>query len=369
MGPPSEKSVIGLMSGTSLDGIDAALIVTDGLSVSSRSAFVHIPYGDDFRARLREGMARATEAKTKVKDDFFKGLEADLTEAHAGAVRDCLAEAGLAAVDLDLIGFHGQTLFHAPAQKFTWQLGDGALLARLTGIDVVGDFRSNDIKNGGQGAPFLPLYHQALFRDMAAKTPVAVLNIGGVANVTWIHGDDILAFDTGPGNALMDDWIMAKAGKPFDDGGKLAARGSLNDKILKAWINHPYFCEEPPKALDRCGWPLDNLEKLSLEDGLATLSAFTLGAILKAANHFPSAAGTWIVSGGGRHNAHLMDQLKTFLKVPVVPIEDFGLNGDALEAEGFAYLAARSAAGLPLSIPTTTGVKEPSKGGVLFKGS
>ncbi|MCH8172726.1 MAG: anhydro-N-acetylmuramic acid kinase [Proteobacteria bacterium] len=363
-----QKTVIGLMSGTSLDGIDAALVVTDGATVSRRGAFVHIPYGEDFRDQLKQALARAGSAGKKIGGKFFTGLEQELTGVHAYAVQECLQQNSMAASDVDLVGFHGQTVLHAPEAGITWQLGDGAMLARLVGIDVVSDFRSNDVKNGGQGAPLASLYHQALFQGMSKNYPVAVLNIGGVANVTWVSGDRLLAFDTGPGNALLDDWVSERTSQLFDEGGKLAAAGELDEEILSAWINHPYFSARPPKSLDRNAFPVENLKGLSIEDGAATLTAFTVGAIIKATAYFPSTAGTWIVTGGGRKNDFMMDQLAKILKVPVVPIENYGLDGDAIEAEAFAFLAVRSVMGLPLSLPSTTGVKEPMPGGVLVRG-
>ena len=232
-----QKTVIGLMSGTSLDGIDAALVVSDGETVSRRGAFVNIPYSEDFREKLKQALKRAAQAGKKLEDKFFKDLEQELTEVHAFAVQECLQENRLAAVDLDLVGFHGQTVFHAPDEGITWQLGDGEMLARLTGIDVVSDFRINDVAHGGQGAPFASLYHQALFRGMTKNYPVVVLNIGGVANVTWVSNDQLLAFDTGPGNALIDDWVLAKTGQPFDQDGSLAAKVGAR--------------REPPEKLDQ----------------------------------------------------------------------------------------------------------------------
>ena len=359
-------TVIGLMSGTSIDGVDAALVVTDGETVFARGQFCHIEYPDDFRARLRESLERAAAAGEKIKDSFFEALEKDLTEWHARAVALVLEENGKRAGDIDLIGFHGQTLFHAPEQKFTWQLGNGAMLARMTGIDVVGDFRSHDMKHGGEGAPFLPLYHRALFRDRAIDAPVAVLNIGGVSNVTWLFGDKILAFDCGPGNALMDDFVAKREGAAFDEGGKLAGQGTVNKTILTAWINHPYFCAIPPKSLDRNDFKVEQLEALSTKDGLATLAAFTIEAISKSTNHFEAPPQTWLVTGGGRHNDYLMERLGKKLAADFTPIEEAGSNGDSIEAEGFAYLAVRSVRGLPLSVPGTTGIDKPRSGGNLF---
>ncbi len=361
-----KRTVLGLMSGTSLDGIDAAIIVSDGKQVFERGILHHQAYAPEFRDKLRHALDLAAITETRISDGFFKDLEDELTDLHGEAVKGCLAANSALAGDVSLIGFHGQTIFHKPENKFTWQLGDGERLAGATGLDVVYDFRSADVAAGGQGAPFASLYHQALFRDISGKTSIAVQNIGGVGNVTWIRGAGILAFDTGPGNALLDDWVRGHTGKPFDEDGRIAKSGEMDEAIIKAWINHPYFCAEPPKSLDRNAWPLDNLDKLSLEDGAATLTAFTVGSIIKSANHFSERPGTWIITGGGRQNAFMMDQLSKTLG-NVVAIESYGLDGCAIEAEAFAYLAMRSVLGLPLSVPTTTGVKKPTCGGVLVR--
>lgn len=361
------RTVIGLMSGTSLDAVDAALLETDGERVQSRGRFVSLPYPNDFRVLLHEALGRAARAGRKFKDGFLTVLERELTEWHARAVKLCLEENGKKAEQIDLLGFHGQTLFHDPARKLTWQLGDGRVLAKLTGIAVVCDFRSNDVARGGQGAPFAPLYHRALFAGQAGKAPFCVLNIGGVSNLTWLHQDKILAFDCGPGNALLDDWVRGQAGKPFDEDGRLAAMGKVNKALVNAWLKHRYFRKKPPKSLDRNTFPAERLSKLKLADGAATLAAFTVETVAKARAHLPQAPQKWIVTGGGRHNPVLMQALKDRLEAEVVPVEAEGLNGDALEAEAFAYLAVRSMRKLPLSLPETTGVKAPCPGGKLFK--
>jgi anhydro-N-acetylmuramic acid kinase len=277
-------------------------------------------------------------------------------------------EAGLTAADVAVIGFHGHTILHRPDARRTWQIGDGALLARLTGIDVVADFRAADVAAGGQGAPFAPLYHAALCH--ALDKPVAVLNLGGVGNVTWIGADDrLLAFDTGPGNALLDDWAQRHTGKPCDENGALAAAGRVDAAVLGRLLGHPYFAKAPPKSLDRDDFTADAVAGLSAADGAATLAAFTCGAVAAARAHFPAPARRWVVTGGGRHNPVLMRGLAAALRVPVEPIEAIGADGDVLEAQAFAFLAVRSLRGLPLSVPGTTGVPRPMPGGRLFKAS
>jgi len=263
---------------------------------------------------------------------------------------------------VDLIGFHGQTISHAPAIGHTCQIGDGALLAAMTGIKVVNDFRTADVRAGGQGAPLVPVYHQALGSKL--DKPVVFLNIGGVANVTYVGKDgELIAFDTGPGNALIDDWMLRKSGHKFDAEGKIALSGKVDRVLLNKLLSHPFFSVPAPKSLDRNAFVSQAWESLSLADGTATLAAFTVHSIVESFKHFPSPPQQFIVAGGGRHNQFLMQQLQQQLKVPVSSIDALGLDGDAIEAEAFAYLAVRSIKGLPISFPTTTGVPEPMTGG------
>ena len=287
--------------------------------------------------------------------------------------------------DIAYLGFPGQTILHRPGARCTWQIGDGAALARATGIAVVNDFRSADVAAGGQGAPFAPLYHVALARRF--DKPVAVLNVGGVANVTYIGaGDELLAFDTGPGNAPIDDWAHRHTGEPIDRGGALAQKGSVDEAALSAMLDHPYFERQPPKSLDRLDFSFEKVVHLSAEDGAATLIAFTAASIVRAREHFPDTVKRWIVCGGGRHNPVLMGELRRRLQAPVhrrsaqslphgrredeediMTAEEAGWRGDFLEAEAFGYLAVRSVKGLPLSLATTTGVPRPMPGGRLHR--
>ncbi len=359
--------VIGLMSGTSLDGIDAAIVETDGVDVAVPGAALGIAYDDETRAMLRAALADAQTVAAGAPVPYaIRDAEQRLTEAHGDAVKALLRKAGLSAADIALIGFHGQTILHRPAQRWTWQIGDGALLARITGIDVVNDFRSSDVKAGGQGAPLVPLYHAALLRKARGiAPPVVMVNIGGVANVTYVDGETILAFDTGPGNAPIDDWAHRHTGKPVDESGTLARAGRVDDAILTRMLDHDFFNRAPPKSLDRMDFGTSAVDGLSATDGAATLTAFTAAAIARAREHFPEPATNWIVCGGGRHNRTLMDELRARVNAPVLSAEDAGWNGDFIEAEAFAYLAARSVRGLPLSLPSTTGVAMPVSGGRL----
>jgi anhydro-N-acetylmuramic acid kinase len=360
--------VIGLMSGTSLDGIDAALLETDGEDVVRPGPSLTLPYDGQTRALLRASLdtARAMAQGAAVPQSI-REAERVLTEAHAQAVKALLDKAGLVAADVALIGFHGQTILHRPAAHWTWQIGDGALLAQLTGIDVVNDFRSADVAAGGQGAPLMPLYHAVLARKSGLAQPLVVVNIGGVAQVTYIDGDVVLAFDTGPGNAPIDDWMQRHTGKPVDEDGALARTGRVNDVALAGMLANDFFARLPPKSLDRMDFGMGMVDALSPAEGAATLAAFTAAAIAKAADHFPQKPQTWVVSGGGRHNAFLMEELKAYVGAAVLKAEDAGWDGDGLEAHGFAYLAVRSRKGLALSLPTTTGVKEPMTGGRYWK--
>lgn len=361
--------VIGLMSGTSLDGVDAALIDTDGEGVVSFGPAITTAYDDETRAGLRAALdlARGVAAGAPVPQ-AIREAERRVTEAHADVVKALLLAAHIDASRVALIGFHGQTILHRPQERWTWQIGDGALLARLTGIDVVNDFRSADVKAGGEGAPLVPLFHAALVREAKGLSPpVAVVNIGGVSNVTYVGADTILAFDTGPGNAPIDDWAQTHLGRPVDEDGALARKGKVHNETLDRMLEHAFFARKPPKSLDRLDFNADAVKGLSPEDGAATLTAFTAAAIARAREHFPDPATTWIVCGGGRLNPVIMDELKKRVNAPVVAAEDVGWRGDSLEAEAFGYLAVRSVNGLPLSLPTTTAVAAPMTGGKLHR--
>ncbi len=369
------KCAIGLMSGTSLDGIDAALLFSDGQSVVPKPQdaphFVHIPYDDEFKKRLRGVIAKVATRKKRGKiSKEILDVEEELTRRHADAVIYLLQVAKMKPDDIDAIGFHGHTILHRPDDAWTWQLGDGQLLAKLTGIDVVNDFRSQDMAQGGEGAPLLPLYHQAMLkgRIMPSAHTLAILNIGGVANITYVVnagiGSWMQAFDTGPGNALIDDWVEGKTGKPYDKDGELAAKGTVDGELLNGWLQDEYFEKSGPKSLDRNHFKCEGLEKLSLEDGAANLTAFTVASIQLALEVLPTAPVHWYVAGGGRHNITMMDLLSAILKVPVEPVERLGLNGDAIEAEGFAYLAIRHLNKMPTSLPEITGASGQVLGGV-----
>ena len=352
---PSMWCALGLMSGTSLDGIDVAMIETDGRDRVNPGPALTFPYPPHFRERLRSVLGGVGP----VAD-----VEEELTRLHAEAAENFLRQhPGDAA---EVVGFHGHTILHCPAERRTWQIGDGALLARRLGLDVVADFRSADVAAGGEGAPLAPLFHAAL--ASALPKPIAVLNIGGVANVTWIGGpSEILAFDTGPGNALIDDWVRRHTDAAADVDGELARAGAVSATRVENFLASSYFGRPPPKSLDRDDFGGAMPTGLSLEDGAATLTEMTAAGVASGTRHFPAPAKQWLVTGGGRHNPVLMEALSRRLAVAVRPVEAVGWHGDALEAQAFAYLAVRSLLVLPLSLPSTTGVPRPICGGRLFK--
>lgn len=345
--------VIGLMSGTSSDGVDAALVYTDGRDVLETGPSLTVPYTDELRADILGLM--------KGKGDLPAIAQA-LTLVHIEAIEKLRPQIK---EEVALIGFHGQTIRHAPKQGTTWQIGDVKLILEKTGIGVVNDFRTRDMREGGNGAPLVPLYHAALARDLAK--PLMVVNIGGVANVTWLgEKGEIIAFDCGPGNALIDDWLGLRTKARFDEEGRMALLGKLDAKRLSDLLDDPFFTEKPPKALDRQHFSLSLVEGLSTEDGAATLTAMTASGIAKALEHVPATPKQLLVTGGGRHNTTLLSMISKYANVEAVPVEYLHWNGDALEAQAFAYLAARSVQGLALTLPTTTGVPRPVTGGVFY---
>jgi anhydro-N-acetylmuramic acid kinase len=360
---------IGLMSGTSMDGIDVALIDTDGEDRVERGPSATFAYAPDFRARLAAAIEDARGLTDRnARPGCLAAVERELTERHAAAVRTVLAERGIDPGSVAVTGFHGQTVLHAPERRLTVQLGDGATLAKLSGIDVVYDLRAADVEAGGQGAPLAPVYHRALAARLPDR-PVAVVNIGGVGNVTWIgRGGTLSAFDTGPGNAPIDDWMLRHTGKALDGDGKTAAGGNVDEAILNELLMNPYFGCVPPKSLDRNAFAVDPVLRLSVADGAATLTAFTAASIARAREHFPEEPGLWVICGGGRRNRTLMTMIAARVECAVAPAEAAGFDGDAVEAEAWAYLAVRSLKGLPITFPGTTGVAAPMTGGVLARG-
>ncbi len=342
-----------------MDGVDAAIVETDGVDIAGFGPSAFIPFTPEERGILRAGLG------------MWPG-ETDLGEAEQ-LVRARHAEAVAKFEDAEVVGFHGQTLAHDPAGQGTHQLGRGDLLARETGRRTVWDFRTADVASGGEGAPLVPFFHFACARRMGAARPLAFLNLGGVGNVTWVDPSaeapeapgGLLAFDTGPGNALIDDFVHERLGQGFDAGGLVAAKGRVDEAVLADLERHPYLQRPPPKSLDRQDFHdyLARVGHLSTEDGAATLTALTAACVALAARHFPIPAERWLVCGGGRHNRTLLGALGRMTNAPVEPCEVAGFDGDMLEAQAFGYLAVRVLRGLPTSSPATTGARLPVSGG------
>lgn len=366
------RCAIGLMSGTSMDGIDLAVLSTDGDTVVRRGPSLFVPYEAAFRRRIEGGLVEAREIRARdERPGDLAALEQDITLRHAEAVARLVG--GLKEFRPELIGFHGQTVLHRPQVGLTVQLGDGALLAERTGLPVVYDMRAADMVAGGQGAPLVPAYHAALARSLpaefAGRWPIAFVNIGGISNVTFVAPNaDPVAFDSGPGNALIDQWVAREGGVPFDADGTIASEGEVIRRVVDAYLGNPFFDRPGPKSLDRGDFTLDLAEGLELADGARTLAAVSAEAILKSAEGRADFPKIWIVCGGGRKNPHILADLHAGAQArgsSVILAEDAGFDGDAMEAEAWAYLAVRSLAGLPLTFPTTTGCRVPVTGGKL----
>lgn len=350
---------LGLMSGTSMDGVDAAVLDTDGEEIVAFGPSAFFPYTPAEREALRAALG------IWPGDPALEPLEALVRGRHAEAV---------ATFDpCDVVGFHGQTLAHDPAGQGTHQIGRGDRLAAETGQTIVWDFRTADVASGGEGAPLVPFFHFACARRIGARAPMAFLNLGGVGNVTWIdptldapeQPGALLAFDTGPGNALIDDFIALRLGRACDEGGSVAAEGRVDSRVLAELDRHPYLQRPPPKSLDRQDFHgfLERVSHLSTEDGAATLTALSAACVAHGARHFPRPVERWLVCGGGRHNRTLLTAISRMTNAPVEACEVVGLDGDMLEAQAFAYLAVRVLRGLPTSAPTTTGARLPVSGG------
>ncbi|WP_299791951.1 anhydro-N-acetylmuramic acid kinase [uncultured Marivita sp.] len=352
---------LGAMSGTSLDGVDAALVLTEGMTISEFGPSRYRGYSAEEQTVLRAALG-------KWPGDDLEAASAVVLDAHIAALRG---------FDADVVGFHGQTLAHDPQGRGTHQLGDGAALAEALGRTVVWDFRSNDVELGGEGAPLAPFFHWACAKWIGAEATLAFLNLGGVGNLTWVdpasgRPEDpgaLLAFDTGPANAPINDLMMQRRGLPFDEGGTLAAQGQVVDGALELFLEEGYFRKMPPKSLDRNDFSLmlDLVRELGDADAAATMTAMAAAAVMQGMEHCPVAPDRLLVTGGGRHNPVMMAMLESALDCPVQPVEAVGLNGDMLEAQAFAYLAVRVMCGLPTSAPGTTGVRAPVGGGQISR--
>lgn len=354
---------LGTMSGTSLDGVDAAMVLTDGLTISDFGPHAYRPYTEAERATIRAAFGRwPGDPGVTSAAEVVESAHAEVLARFSGA---------------EVVGFHGQTLAHDPAGRGTHQCGDGATLAEVLGLPVVWDFRSNDVAMGGQGAPLAPFFHFACARWIKATAPLAFLNLGGVGNLTWVDPTAptpeapgaLLAFDTGPANAPINDLMQTAFGLAQDEGGAVAAQGRIDDAAVSAFLNHPYFFKMPPKSLDRNEFSaaLRPLGSLSPHDAAATLTTLAAASVARGAEHFPRPVDRILVTGGGRHNGTMMRELSARLSCAVEPVEAAGLDGDMLEAQAFAYLAVRVLRGLPTSCPTTTGVPAAVGGGKISR--
>jgi anhydro-N-acetylmuramic acid kinase len=365
--------VLGFMTGTSLDAVDMAVLETDGEAISAFGAAGERKLSDATRDVMLEATKQAlTWPRGAPEPAIFAEAARVGAEEHVAAAEEFLAANGLKWSDIDLIGMHGQTVLHERPQEGrvgrTVQLGAAGLLARAAGVPVAHDFRTADVAAGGEGAPLAPIYHLARARASGLGAPLAVLNVGGVANVTfWSGGDEIAAFDTGPGNGMIDLMVQARGAGRFDDKGRFASVGRVNAGVLAGLLGHPYFQAPPPKSLDRFDFSLEPLEPLELEDAAATLVAFMAEAVRLGFDMMGQSPTELVVCGGGRHNPEIMKALADRLPMPVKAAEDHGWRGDSIEAEAFAYLAARTAGGLPISFPKTTGVPTPMTGGKIVQ--
>lgn len=364
---------IGTMSGTSMDGVDVALLETDGEAAihAPEGAFLTLEYTRDERDLLFKAVAKALEIDSMavLADPLIGDAAALVTARHAQALAKLMDRIEQ---PIDVIGFHGQTILHRPneenpSQAFTLQLGDAQSLANLLGVPVVHDFRGDDVAAGGQGAPLAPLYHQAL---LASRTelPSVILNLGGIANITLVRNTepaDLLACDVGPANVFMDDVMMERTGRPYDENGALAAFGSVSTAHIERFFDHPFFGQSGPKSLDRYSFPVPDVTELSTPDAMATLAAMTVGSVKRAVEALPVTPNGLFVAGGGVGNQTIMRLLGEALPCSVAPLDSLGASADMMEAEAFAYLAARHLKDLPISYPSTTGVPAPTLGGRL----
>jgi anhydro-N-acetylmuramic acid kinase len=363
-------TAIGLMSGTSLDGVDVAMIETDGKRVKAFGPSGYRPYTEAERRLLRQALTEAVHLPQRdARPGILREAERVVTVAHAEAVASFTSHNGITCEDIDIVGFHGQTVLHRPAAGLTVQIGDAAALAKAIHIPVMHDFRAADVAAGGQGAPFVPVYHRALAQSLEREGPMVVLNIGGVSNITYIDGGDILiACDTGPGNALLDDFMYRATAQPFDCEGRTAAQGAADEAWIAQVLTHPFFALPPPKSLDRNDFGSMVLRDMPPADGAATLTAFTAAAIARIVPLLPKTPKSWIVAGGGARNLTMMRMLRERLSPATVEAGDaLGWSTDAIEAQAFGFLAARGLKGLPLSYPATTGVPIPMTGGVIAR--
>lgn len=367
--PKKTLRVLGFMTGTSLDAVDMAMIETDGHDILSFGPAGEMKLDGETRAVIEDAIEDAFDwERDEEEPDSFEDARMAVADAHLAAALGFMAVNGVKSTALDLVGVHGQTVLHeAPTPEQpgrTIQLIDAASVAEGLGVMTAFDFRSADVAAGGQGAPLAPVYHAALVRKAGMEGPVAVLNLGGVGNITLIRADgELEAFDTGPANGMVDLLVQSRMKKRMDEGGRLAAAGAVDQAVLDAYLAHAYFAASGPKSLDRFDFSLDPVTDLSLEDAAATLTAFAAQAVALGVARCSEQPKEIVVCGGGRHNPVLLAAIRERVGVPVSTAENKGWRGDSIEAEAFAFLAARCRLGLPISFPGTTGVSAPMTGG------
>ena len=358
---------LGLMSGTSLDGIDVSIIKSDGEQYLEIIDDLYLKYDNQLKSKLKKVIDSCTskDQLAKIPKEIDE-LEKELTLCHINAYK--LITEKNKNIKIDLIGFHGQTILHKPQKGYSIQIGDSKLLSKITNTTVISNFRANDILNGGQGAPLASIYHQLILTRIKSKLPSAVINIGGISNISYIEeSNKVVSFDIGPGNYLIDEWVRTKAKKEFDRDGLIAKSGQTDEKILKKFLSDPYFKKKFPKSLDVKDFNLQNLNKLSLEDGCATLSMLTARSICMVLNSFKKKPNLVLLSGGGRKNKYIINNIKKKFNGKVKLVDNFNFNGDFIESQAFAYLAIRSYLKKFITLPETTGVKKPCSGGLIFK--
>ena len=354
------------MSGTSVDGIDVSIIKSDGEQFIEIIDNIYLKYRDEQKMKIKKIINLCSSKDHLIKlSKEIKEVEKEITLHHFEAYR-LIAEKN-DTIKVDLIGFHGQTILHKPQAGYSIQIGDSKLLSKLTNTKTVSNFRQNDILNGGQGAPLAPLYHQLILSKIKSKPPSAIINIGGISNITYVDDNNkIISFDTGPGNYLIDEWVKSKTKKDFDRDGLISKSGKPNENIIKKFLSDSYYKKSFPKSLDVKDLNLHIVNKLSLQDGCATLSMLTAKSICMALDSFKYCPNVILISGGGRKNKYIVNNIKKNFESKVMLIDDFDLNGDFIESQAFAYLAIRSYFKKYITLPTTTGVKKPSTGGKVF---
>jgi anhydro-N-acetylmuramic acid kinase len=363
---------IGLMTGTVLDGnVDVAFLRTDGKIIEEFGYYNLMPYDEKVKDLIIKAIDEAQIWNFNGPEpEIFSKTEAALTNSQTVAVQRCIKLSGIDENEIEAVGFHGQTVLHRAPNKSskgkTRQLGDGQTMANKLGIPVVYDFRTNDMKEGGQGAPLCPIYHAALLKKIGETSNTAILNLGGLGNLSFSSEEcGLIAFDTGPANAPLNDWIKLSNIGEMDVNGEIAAKGKVNESKLSEVLADPYFEISFPKSLDRFSFSHRIAEGMSIEDGAATLTALAAAAVAKGVDLLPVRPKQLIVSGGGRKNLTMMQEISIRANIKVEAADKYNWRGDAIEAECFAFLAARTLANLPISYPKTTGVAEPMVGGII----